>query len=91
MDYAPENIVTGAKVYYLRYPLRCLFEKEDDYYTKISHGKKEIGNPLIKQMSEQCKIDKKDFMDLVNCPIDKNGYLKILKEKNILSDENEKD
>ena len=32
LDYAPEKIVTGAKVYYLRYPLRCLFEKEDDYF-----------------------------------------------------------
>lgn len=54
-------------------------------YTKISHGSKgEIGNYLIKQMSSQCKLDKKDFMDLANCPLSKDEYIKILKEKDLL-------
>ena len=53
-------------------------------YTKISHGNKDIGNFLIKQMSFQCHLDKNDFMDLSNCPLSKEDYLAILKEKGLL-------
>lgn len=53
-------------------------------YTKVSHGKKEITNFLIKQMSDQCKLDKSDFIDLVKCPLDKEGYIVLLKEKDLL-------
>lgn len=40
-------------------------------YTKISHGNKDLGNHLIKQMSVQCHLDKDEFMDLSNCPLSK--------------------
>lgn len=48
-------------------------------HTKISHGKKsEIDDSLIKQMSVQCKLTKKDFIDLAKCPLSKEDYFKIL-------------
>jgi hypothetical protein len=51
-------------------------------YTKISHGAdKDLGDYLIKQMSSQCKLTKKQFADLVNCPMSQVEYLSILKEK----------
>lgn len=50
-------------------------------HTKISHGGKDLGDFLIKQMSMQCKLDKSDFMDLANCPLSKKQYFDILSEK----------
>lgn len=51
-------------------------------YTKISHGsKKDIDDYLIKKMSEQCKLSKSDFAELVNCTLSHQGYIDILKEK----------
>jgi hypothetical protein len=54
-------------------------------YTKISHGSdKDLDEYLIKQMSNQCKLTKKQFADLVNCPMSQDEYLAILKEKGTL-------
>jgi hypothetical protein len=53
-------------------------------YTKISHGNKDIGNHLIKQMSVQCHLDKDKFMDLSNCPLSKDDYFEILEKKGLL-------
>lgn len=54
-------------------------------YTKISHGsKKDLDDYLIKQMSEQCKLSKSDFAELVNCTLSQDGYVKILLEKEYL-------
>jgi hypothetical protein len=50
-------------------------------YTKISHGSgKDLEDYLIKQMSNQCKLTKQQFADLVNCPLSSDAYLQILKE-----------
>jgi hypothetical protein len=53
-------------------------------YTKISHGKKDIGDPIIKAMAFQCKLSKTELMNLATCPLSKEDYLKILKEKGLL-------
>ena len=54
-------------------------------YTKISHGGNfDIGDSLIKKMAEQCKLSRNEFMDLAKCPMKKDRYLEILKEKNCL-------
>lgn len=53
-------------------------------HTKISHGNSEIDNYLIKQMSVQCKLSKTEFMDLANCPMSKDEYLKILQNSKLL-------
>ena len=53
-------------------------------YTKISHGEKDLGAFLIRQMSHQCKLSKSEFMDLANCPLSEKAYLQILKDKEIL-------
>jgi hypothetical protein len=50
-------------------------------YTKISHDSSDLGDFLIKQMSVQCCLDKKNFMDLANCPLSQEDYMKILQEK----------
>ena len=53
-------------------------------YTKISHGEKDLGDFLIKQMSHQCKLSKTEFMDLANCPLSEEAYLEILTVKGLI-------
>jgi len=52
--------------------------------TKISHGPAhDIPESLISKMANQCMLGKKDFLDLVNCPLSAEGYLKKLISKGI--------
>jgi hypothetical protein len=53
-------------------------------HTKISHSGDDIRDPLIKAMSSQCKLVKSQFIDLANCPLSKDNYLKILEEGDYL-------
>jgi predicted transcriptional regulator len=50
--------------------------KKTSVFTKISHGTnyKIIGDNLLAQMSKQCKLSKADFMDLIECPLDRASY-----------------
>lgn len=64
--------------------LEFYYEDRLVLYTKISHGEKDLGDFLIKQMSHQCKLSKSEFMDLANCPLSEDEYLKILKDKEFL-------
>ena len=44
--------------------------------TKTSHGSAhDLNDYLIGQMAHQCKLDKKDFFSLVNCPLSAEDYL----------------
>lgn len=49
--------------------------------TKVSHNKQDIGDGLISAMSKQLFLKKKQFLDLINCPLSKEKYIKILKNK----------
>jgi predicted RNA binding protein YcfA (HicA-like mRNA interferase family) len=54
-------------------------------HTKVSHGsKKDLDEYLIKQMSVQCKLDKKQFLDLARCPLSKEAYLALIKQQGLL-------
>ena len=60
--------------------------------TKISHGAKhDIGEPLINKMAAQCKLDKKDFVDLANCPLSEEEYIKKLINKGGIIDSSKED
>ena len=53
-------------------------------HTKLSHGsKKDLDSYLIRQMSTQCKLTKKEFADLVNCPLSAEAYRDKLQEKGL--------
>lgn len=58
--------------------------KKTPVYTKTSHNDQDIGNPLISLMSQQLHLTKSQFLDLINCPLSKEEYIKILKNKNII-------
>jgi len=64
--------------------LELFYDDKLVLYTKISHGAKDIGEYLIKAMSFQCKLSKSELLDLVNCPLSKEEYFKILEGKGLL-------
>lgn len=49
--------------------------------TKMSHGEREIGDALIQKMSKQLKLDKREFLDLVECRLDGETYLQMMRER----------
>ena len=54
-------------------------------HTKISHGENELEDFHIGMMKRQCKLEKKEFLDLANCPLSAEGYIEILKRNGIIS------
>jgi len=62
LEYAPDVIVTETKNYILKYPLRCLFEKEDDYYLIQSEMLGIIGTGLSEDDAEKSFTEEFDFI-----------------------------
>jgi hypothetical protein len=50
-------------------------DRKTSINTKISHGEKEIGSPLISAMSRQVRLTKDEFLALVACPLTAEKYL----------------
>ncbi len=50
--------------------------KKTKIKTKTSHGSgsKSIGDSLLGVMAKQCFLTKSDFLDLVDCPLDREGF-----------------
>ena len=57
--------------------------KKTQIRTKVSHGSSEIDDGLINLMSIQVKLDKRKFIELVNCPLTIDEYLRELKAQGI--------
>jgi hypothetical protein len=53
-------------------------------HTHASHNGQDIDDYLIAKMKSQCKLDKKQFIDLIKCPLTKERYIEILKENKII-------
>ena len=55
--------------------------------TKISHSaRKEYDDSLLAQMRKQVKLETKDeFIDLIECPLTKEGYVDTLRQRRILA------
>jgi hypothetical protein len=62
LEYAPDVIVTESKNYVLKYPLRCLFEKEDNYYVIQSEMLGIIGTGLTQDDAENSFAEEFDFI-----------------------------
>lgn len=50
--------------------------KKTNIFTKLSRGThhKTIGDSLLNPMAKQCKLDKNDFIDLIDCPLSRDDY-----------------
>ncbi len=62
LEYAPVVIVAGTVKYFFKYPLRCLFEKEDNYYIIQSEMLGVIGTGLTEDDAEKSFAEEFDFM-----------------------------
>lgn len=56
--------------------------------TKTSHTPKikDIPDNLLSQMAQQCKLNRQDFLQLVDCPLDQAGYEELLSKQDFLND-----
>jgi predicted RNA binding protein YcfA (HicA-like mRNA interferase family) len=52
--------------------------------TKISHGEKEIHDGLLSQMAKQTRLVRKEFLDLIDCPMTGSQYIELLRERGLL-------
>lgn len=57
--------------------------KIQSIYTKVSHGSKDISDPLISAMAKQVKLNKSQFIKYVECSISEQQYKDILHENGI--------
>jgi hypothetical protein len=64
------------KKYYL-----TLDGKKVGIHTFVSHGTKEYGERLIGEMKKQLRLSKKEFIDLIDCPMTKEDYIQLLIKK----------
>lgn len=55
--------------------------KRSSIRTKLSHGETDCNDPLLGMMARQLRLSRRQFEDLVNCPLSREGYLSILREK----------
>jgi hypothetical protein len=62
LSYSPEIINVKGKQYILNYPLRCLFEKEDEYYVINNELLDIIGTGLTQDEAEENFNEEFDFI-----------------------------
>ena len=60
-------------------------DKKTPIFTKISHGEKEIGNPLLSTMARQLRLSSRQFDSLLDCPLSQEEYVEILRENGHIS------
>ncbi len=59
--------------------------KKTPVRTKTSHGgTKDLGDGLLKEMARQVRISKVQFLDLVDCPMNRDQYQQLLKDGDYL-------
>jgi len=52
--------------------------KKTVIFTRISQGEKEIHDALLGAMARQVKLNRKQFNDLVECPLTLEEYVRLL-------------
>ena len=52
--------------------------------TKFSHNNQEIDDYLIREMSKQINLTKKQFIEFAKCTLSEDGYAEILRSQNLL-------
>lgn len=50
-------------------------------FTFVSHGEKEIHDGLLGQMAKQTRLVKREFLELVDCPLTEEQYVQLLRER----------
>jgi hypothetical protein len=53
-------------------------DKKTSVRTRLSHGLKEYGAPLLAKMSRQLRLSRADFERFMDCPLTGHAYLELL-------------
>ena len=48
--------------------------KKSAVFTKTSHGARELNDNLLALMAQQCKLSKREFINLIDCPLSREEY-----------------
>ena len=59
--------------------------KKTAVFTKISQGEKEINDRLLGMMARQVRLSRKQFFELVECPLSLDEYLKHLQKAGVIA------
>ena len=54
--------------------------------TRMSRNNQDLNDYLLSAMKDQLFLDKTDFIDLIDCPLSEENYIKILAAKNLLKE-----
>lgn len=86
LSYSPEVININKKQYILRFPLRCLFAKEDDYYVINNEQLDIIGTGLTQDDTEQNFNEEFDYLyNRLNSLEDNQLNKRLLRIKHVLN------
>lgn len=86
LAYSPEIININRKQYILNFPLRCLFEKEDDYYVINNEQLDIIGTGLTQDDAEQNFNEEFDYLyNRLNSLNDDQLNKRLLRIKTVLN------
>ena len=60
--------------------------KKSRISTKTSHSPKEksLGAARVGQMARQCGLNAAEFADLIDCPMDRDAYERLLKQRRLV-------
>ncbi len=86
LSYSPEAININNKEYLLKFPLRCLFEKEDNYYIIHNEQLDIIGTGLTQDEAEQNFNEEFDYLfNRLNSLEDNQLNKRMLRIKSVLN------
>ena len=49
--------------------------------TFVSHGRRELTDFHIAQMSKQMRLSRREFIDAVKCPLDRDTYYALIRQR----------
>jgi hypothetical protein len=86
LSYSPTTISVNNKKYILNYPLRCLFDKEKDYYIISNEQLDIIGTGLSQKDAETNFNEEFDYLYVrLNSLVDNQLSNRLLKTKSVLN------
>jgi hypothetical protein len=60
--------------------------KKTRVHTRYSHGVTECNDFLLSLMASQLHLSNREFNDLIDCPLKKENYIQILRDKGAIDE-----
>ena len=62
----------------------CIDGKVTSVYTYVSHGNQEVDSYLLRQMADQIGLNVDEFKQFIDCHLDREHYMEIIRQKGII-------